>query len=343
MHGRMTAAGLAVVMAFVLAGCGGAGSSDSSMETAYSTAAYDNAAAPDGGMLYAESGYQEAEEAVTADAPSAQAALAENARKLIKTVNLSVETAEYDSLVELLYQKVEALGGYTEYFSTSGTETNRCGSMTARIPRQNLDAFLETVEGKSNVTYRQENVEDVTLSYVDLESRKRMLQKEQERLLELLDQAETIEDIIQLESRLTEVQYQLESMESQLRTYDNLIDYSTVYLDIREVMRYTPQEPTGVWDRICTGFSENLYVVWDGMVDFVIGLIIHIPNIVIFLVVAGIFALIVRAALRRHKKAKEKQRQVYMQALNTPQPGAVPMQGIKPQTEERNTRDEGKL
>ncbi len=370
-HRRITAAALAAVMVLALAGCGG--KSSSSTETAYTTAAYDNAAASDGGMLYAESRYQEAEEApLTADMPSEQAALNESTqnkseRKLIKTVNLSVETAEYDTLVAQLGQKVEALGGYTEYFSTSGTDTNRYGSMTARIPRQNLDAFLETVAGVSNITYRQENVEDVTLSYVDLESRKRMLQKEQERLLELLGQAETIEDIILLESRLTEVQYQLESMEAQLRTYDNRIDYSTVYLDIREVVRYTPQEPTGAWDRIRTGFSENLYAVWDGIVDFGIGMVIHIPNIAVFLVVAGILALIVRTALRRHRKKQEKRQQAYMQAGNVPmqggsmqagsfpmqggsmQAGSFPMQGGSmqagntPQTEERNAGDEGKL
>ena len=98
------------------------------------------------------------------------------------------------------------------------------------------------VEGVSNITYRQENVEDVTLDYVDVESRKKMLETEQQRLLELLETAESLDDILTIESRLTEVQYELDSKESQLRTYDNQIDYSTVYLDINEVVRYTPQE-----------------------------------------------------------------------------------------------------
>ena len=88
-----------------------------------------------------------------------------------------------------------------------------------------------------------------------------MLETEQQRLLELLETAESLDDILTIESRLTEVQYELDSKESQLRTYDNQIDYSTVYLDINEVVRYTPQEQKGTWERISTGFRENLYSV----------------------------------------------------------------------------------
>ena len=84
-----------------------------------------------------------------------------------------------------------------------------------------------------------------------------MYEEEQERLLSLLEQAETMEEIIALESRLTEVRYQLESMESQLRTMDNQVSYSTVYLSIEEVEHFTPPAEKGTWERISTGFSEN--------------------------------------------------------------------------------------
>lgn len=226
--------GLVAALMLGMTGCGSSGS------VSYNTtAAYD--AVADAGF-YEEAVYEYEYDTAVSESAASSADAAVSDRKLIKTVNMTVETEEYDRLVDLLYQKVDALGGYTEYFSTQGAGTDRYGSMTARIPKENLDTFLETVEGASNITYRQENVEDVTLSYVDLESHKKMLLKEQERLLELIEEAETIEDIITLESRLTEVQYQLESMETQLRTYDNRIEYSTVYLDINEVVRYTPQE-----------------------------------------------------------------------------------------------------
>ncbi len=289
----------------------GCGSSSDSFQATTESVTMDSAASVTNAKaeLYEDTAL-EIEEAAPVEGQN----MVESNRKLIKTVHMNVETEDYNELVQTVYQKVEALGGYVEDFSSRGRDTNRSGNITARIPKANLDAFLETVEGASNITYRQEAVEDVTLTYVDLESHKKMLLKEQERLLELLDMAETIEDIITIESRLAEVQYQIESMESQLRTYDNQIDYSTVYLNIEEVVRYTPQEPKGTWEQITTGFMENLYSVCDGVKNFFISLIINIPNIVVFLIVIAILALIVKLILKWEKKQTDRKREAKMRA-----------------------------
>ena len=99
---------------------------------------------------------------------------------------------------------------------------------------------------------------------------------------------ETMEEIIALESRLTEVRYQLESMESQLRTMDNQVSYSTVYLSIEEVEHFTPPAEKGTWERISTGFSENVYRVGNGIKEFFIGLIISLPILFVLAVVTGL-------------------------------------------------------
>lgn len=104
---------------------------------------------------------------------------------------------------------------------TGPTErSSRCSNLTARIPENKLDAFLTEVSGQGNVTYKNESVQDVTLQYTDITSRKKTLQMEQDRLWELLEKAESIDAVIALESRLSEVRYQLESIESQLRTLE---------------------------------------------------------------------------------------------------------------------------
>jgi hypothetical protein len=74
---------------------------------------------------------------------------------------------------------------------------------------------------------------------VDLESHKKALQEEEKRLLSFMEDAESIEDLITIEDRLTNVRYQLESMESQLRTYDNQVNYSSVHMNIEEVETIT--------------------------------------------------------------------------------------------------------
>ena len=152
-----------------------------------------------------------------------------------------------------------------------------------------------------------ESVEDVTLQYVDLSSHKKMLLTEQERLMELLENAESMEDIITIESRLSEVKYQIESMESQLRTFDNQVDYSTVHINVEEVEHYTPQPEKTTWERIKSGFSENVYRVTNGIKNFAIEFVIAIPILLVWVVVIVVSVSVIRVVLKKkHKKDVKK-------------------------------------
>lgn len=239
----------------------------------------------------------------------------DSARKLIKTYNLNVETEFYQEFSTELQNRIAAMGGYiqdmNEYKGSSyrGSES-RYMYLTARIPTVNLDAFVSYVGSAANVTNKSLNVEDVTLQYVDLESRKESLEIEQERLLALLEKAESIDDIIALESRLSEVRYKLENQASQLRTYDNLVDYATVYIYLTEVEKYTEPEPVSYGERISRAFKEGIENVWRGLKDFFEDFVYAIPGIVVFLVVIAIIVFIVigirKATKKRRVKRQEK-------------------------------------
>lgn len=305
-----------MLAAALLTACGNAGNmSAGTYEAPAADAAYDS-----GGGIYANESIAQAEykdleiaeEEAGVDTPDVPEAAATK-RKLIKNVNLSVETEQFDSLVPVIEQRVAALGGYIEEMSSysrnneyasgyQGTRYFRYASMTVRIPRENLEAFLEEVGEQSNVVSRSESVTDVTLQYVDLESHKKALLTEQDRLLELMEQAETVEDIIAIEGRLSEVRYQIESMEAQLRTYDNKIDYSTVYLSIDEVEHYSPAEDATTGERIRNGFMESVEGVGRGFRNSAIWFVIHIPYLLVWAVVIAIVAFAVRVIIKRSRK-----------------------------------------
>ena len=238
-------------------------------------------------------------------------------RKLIKTVNMDVETREYDKLLSAVENKVTELGGYIEsldayngstYYSYRST---RNANLTIRIPKDRLEEFQNTVSELGNVTSRSENVQDVTLTYVDLQSHRDALQTEQERLLQLLEQAESIEDIITIEQRLSDVRYQLESMESQLRSYDNQVDYSTVYLYIDEVEVYTPVEEETTWERISAGFMDSLKSIGEGIKEAAIWFVIHIPYLVIWAIVIVIIVLILKKIKKRTKRIRAEEKKKF--------------------------------
>ena len=236
-------------------------------------------------------------------------------RKLIRDVNLEVETETFEELLSTVGEKTRNLGGYIEEsYTYNGSnyygKGTRNANLTIRIPAEKLDEFLLAVGEVSNVISRNESVTDVTLEYVDLESHKRVLLAEQERLLELLEKAETIEDIISLESRLSQVRYQIESMEAQLRTMDNRVNYSTVYLYINEVAKLTPVKEQTVWEKISTGFASSLYNVGEGFVNFGIGFIIFLPYLLVWVIIIVVFTLLLKllikcAVKKRQKKIKE--------------------------------------
>lgn len=137
-------------------------------------------------------------------------------RKLIKNVWLTAETEDFDGLMAGVTSRISQLGGYVEnqeaYYGSAYRNSGSCRrDLTIRIPADQLANFVSQVSEISNVTSSRESAEDVTLSYADTESRKKALETEQDRLLELMEQAETTEDLLAIESRLTDVRYQLES------------------------------------------------------------------------------------------------------------------------------------
>ncbi len=322
---------IALIGALLLAGCGASDASKSAM----AGAAYDMADAAAESYAYEEEMAYETADAEAARADNSAEQVEESAqgtnRKLIRTVTMEVETENYDALLPDIEKKVAHYGGYIESSSTYNNSSNygdnekREAYMTIRIPAANLDAFLHTVSDQSNVTYKTENVQDVTLSYVDLESHKKALEEEQKRLMDFMEEAETIEDLITIEDRLTQVRYELESMESQIRTYDNQVDYSTVSITITEVKEYTPVEEESAWTRIQKGFAERSEAVIEGLQDFGIWIVVHVPDLIVLAVVVCVILLIIWLCIRGSKKRAEKRRLAQQQKMTQ----TVPPQGTQ--------------
>lgn len=303
-----------LLSALLLTGCGAAKDSASAtaimeMETS-STQSY--SVAESGTGSYYQYDTEGAEMAVEeGDAQNSEDVAVTGSRKLIRTVDMSVETKEFDALMTALETQVQELGGYIERLDTyngsvySGYSGSRDASLTLRIPQNKLNGFLESVSDICNVVRRSDSVEDVTLSYVDMESHRDALKTEQGRLLELLEQAESLEDILVIEERLTSIRYQLESMESKLRIMDNQVEYSTVYLAVNEVRELTPVEEQTTAQRIAEGFVGSLKDIGDGAVELFVWFVTNLPHLMLWAAVIVVIVLVIKRLRRRRKAKKE--------------------------------------
>lgn len=285
----------ALMLITLFAGCGAASDHNTSADAAAPQEMYEMEE-PAAGEIYG---------AVTNSSAAADQSVS-GEQKLIKRVNMDVETEDLDGLLPTLSEKIEDLGGYIESQelhngSAYSSYRRRSANMTIRIPADKLGSFVEDVRGASNVVTYNESTENVTLTYVSTESRMKALQVEEERLLELLAKAENMTDLLEIESRLTDVRYELENVTSQLRVLSNQVDYATVNLYIDQVKVYTEVEPQTVWQRIGSGFSENLTDIGEDLVDFFVWLVTYSPQLIVLSLIVAAVILVIR---RRTKKRK---------------------------------------
>ncbi len=328
-NNRITVVIAALMVSALLAGCGGSASSDSGNYKAAATPETEEAAYDYEDTLYdydyaaeesTAAGKSASNDAAEGSAPNDSEILSNSNRKLIKTVNMSAETREFDKFIANVTDKINTLGGYAQSMDVSGnsydSHSERNAYIVARIPATKLDFFVTDVAETSNITSKSESAEDVTLQYADVEAHKESLKIEQQRLNELLEQADTLENIIELENRLTEVRYEIESYESRLRTMNNQVVYATVNLNVREVKEYTPEpvEEKTFGQRLSEEFLDSCADAWETIQDFVIGFVAFLPTLlvlliilfVIFIIVFGVVKLIIAIVKKSNKNKPPK-------------------------------------
>ena len=232
-------------------------------------------------------------------------------QKLIRKVHIDAETEDLETLLGSLTSQISTLDGYIEKQelyngSAYASYRSRSANLTIRIPADKLDSFIGQVKDASNVVSYNESQDDVTLTYVSTESRVKALETEQARLLELLSKAENMSDLLEIEARLTDVRYELENVTSQLRVLANKVDYATVYLYISQVKVYTEVEEQTVWQRISSGFMQNLADIGEAAENFFVWFVTYSPQLIVFTLLAIVVILLLHRRSQKRKAEWEK-------------------------------------
>ena len=207
--------------------------------------------------------------------------------KIIYTANLSLESKDYDAARAALDAALQAAGGYLESSSEySGTDDSRSVSLTYRVPQENYDSFLAAIAEAGNVTYKNQQADDVTAQYLDVETRLENLKAQRTRLQQLQQQADNLSDLLEIESSLTDVQSQIESWQSQMDWYSDQVEQCTVYVSLSEVSTYSPPSE-GFGSRIASAFADGWQNFVDGVQQLAVTLAGAWPVVVIAVAVAA--------------------------------------------------------
>ena len=330
-HLRILAALFAALLAFTaLAGCSaGYKTSDSSQpQVGYSGAS--------------NGGYDDNMEGVAAEtgaatkgnwsstSPADGSSSVDDTRKIIKNVSLNLETKEFDKALTDLVSMTESAGGYVEssyvtgksYSDYSGTVT-RSATYTLRVPAAGLDAYVTALSGSFNVLSRQESSTDITDSYFDAQARLDSLVTQEERLLAMLEKAEDLEYMLQLEDKLSQVRYEIESYSSTLQRYDKSVAMATINVSLQEVVEYQKivEKPKTFGERLYNSFSDSWADFVDGFQDFAVGLVYALPTLLVLAVIIFVAALLIVRAVKRGNRRRA---EAYAARMNGGNGGANP-------------------
>lgn len=223
-----------------------------------------------------------------------------NAAKRIYTADLSMETTAFDDAAKGLAALMEELGGWMQSSSVNyGGSGYRYGQYTVRIPQEKFDRFIRRAGELCHVVYSSSNVEDVSEAYYDTAGRLETQQTKMKRLQTLLSQAKDMEDIITIESAISDTEAQIESLSGDLAHYDSQIDYSTVTLSLSEVYQLSnvEQPAAGFPSRIAEAFSSGAH----GFVNFLQGVLVLLAYAWVWVLLAAA-ALAVGVFIRQKRK-----------------------------------------
>ena len=215
------------------------------------------------------------------DAAAAEDRQGSTSPKIIYTANLTLESKDYDTARAALDAALNDAGGYLESSSEySDAGDSRSVSLTYRVPQQNYENFLAAVAEAGNVTYKNQQADDVTAQYMDVETRLENLKNQRTRLQQLQQQADNLSDLLEIESSLTDVQSQIESWQSQMDWYNDQVEECTVYVSLSEVSTYSPPSE-GFGSRFVSALSAGWQNFVGGLQQVIVALAGAWPVVVI--------------------------------------------------------------
>lgn len=295
---RWAAAMLAVWMVLALAGCGA--STGAAAEATASVSMADSAGGY--GMSNGTAMPAAVEEAAETDAGEAGDSGTIQERKMIHRAELELETTDFDQAVADLADLTERMGGYYESSTVADRGSDyRWANYTIRVPADQYSAFLDQAGTLCHETWRNTTQDDVSEAYYDVQGRLTTQRVKLERLQALLEQAENMEDIITIESAISETQESIDRLSGSLQHYDSMVDYATVYINLNEVYQLsTVQEtPAGFAQRLGNAFAGGWRGFLTGMESLVVALAYGWMWI---LLLAVIVAAVIRLGRRRSLK-----------------------------------------
>lgn len=229
-------------------------------------------------------------------------------RKIIYNNFMSLEVETFDEVVAKIKNMTNDSGGYVEnsssYIYYSEPERDiylKQGNIVIRIPVEKYGQMQEQLNSLGHLIHQEETSTNVTEEYIETESRIRMLEVEQDRLLEIMKKADKVEDLIKLEERLNVIRTDLEIYKSKIKNWDQLVSFSTFTIELKEVKEKEQIKATdpNLKTKISSSFIRSLNDLREGFERVTVAVAYRIVPFTIFVIICGIAFLLLKPLFKR--------------------------------------------
>jgi len=300
---------LLLVCSMLLTGCGGSSGNGGKMQSTDSSAATNGFSSDmSADVAYEDSADRDSgSQDVKSESESSEDYLKD--AKLIYRAQLEMETQEFDQTMTQLEQAVTKEQGYFENKDISNYSGSRHGDFVIRVPKDHYKSFLAQVEGVGHITYQSESVENVGDAYYDTELRISIAKTKHARLEKLLSEANSIETIVQLQNALSEVEYEIDRLSGDLRSYDRLIDYSTIQIGLSEVIHLSdvPTAEKGFFGRLADALLSGA----KGFLTALEWIVLFFAYNIFWIIIGGAIGAYVYRRKKKQKAEKETKNNQY--------------------------------
>lgn len=232
--------------------------------------------------------------------------------KKIKDANMSIETNDFDMYIDNVKEISKNSGGYVENFSSHIYNANsrhkdlKSGAIVVRIPSDKYSGVIAQIRDLAKVKSFNESERSETDRYYDIDARMKAKKIQEERLLQMIEKAEKVEDLIVLEQRLSETRESIELYISQMNEIDSKANFSTINIDVLEVAEEVIQPVSGDFvSQVKNSFKKSINLTinfFENVIIFIVGIavpltVIAIPMCTIFV----FFRIKKKSKWRRHK------------------------------------------
>jgi hypothetical protein len=218
-------------------------------------------------------------------------------RKIIKDGRMEIRVKILEEGKIQVDSLVKKFNGYYAEETFNNQDYSHDFSLKIRIPSEKFELFIAQAESAvGELVFKSISSRDVTEEFIDLETRLKNKKNYLNRYGELLKQAKSVKDILEIEEKTRVIEEEIESTEGRLKYLNNQVDFSTLELTITRKNDYNfiPQNEGSFFDRL----RFSLVKGWYGLVTFTLFIIRIWP----FWIILSVIYYLVRRILRRRKR-----------------------------------------